>query len=88
MRSYQDFVMFWNYILHKTNMGDKNMVINDLMDLIKKLFGDNYEDIVIVDVSDREEHNANEMTVKELKSYDINKIDVITAEEDKIYICF
>lgn len=64
------------------------MVINDLMDLIKKLFGDNYEDIVIADSSDREEHNANEMTVKELKSYDINKIDVITAEEDKIYICF
>lgn len=64
------------------------MVINDLMDLIKKLFGDNYEDIVIVDASGREEHNANEMTVKELKSYDINKIDVITAEEDKIYICF
>ena len=64
------------------------MVINDLMDLIKKLFGDNYEDIIIVDVSDREEHNADEMTVKELKSYDINKIDVITAEEDKIYICF
>ena len=64
------------------------MVINDLMDLIKKLFGDNYEDIIIVDVSGREEHNADEMTVKELKSYDINKIDVITAEEDKIYICF
>lgn len=64
------------------------MVINDLMDLIKKLFGDNYEDIVIADANDREEHNANEMIVKELKSYDINKIDVITAEEDKIYICF
>lgn len=64
------------------------MVINDLMDLIKKLFGDNYEDIVISDASDREEHNADEMTVKELKSYDINKIDVITSEEDKIYICF
>ena len=64
------------------------MVINDLMDLIKKLFGDNYEDIVIVDTSGREEHNADGMTVKELKSYDINKIDVITSEEDKIYICF
>ena len=64
------------------------MVINDLMDLIRKLFGDNYEDIVIVDVSGREEHNLDEMTVKEIKSYDINKIDVITVEEDKIYICF
>lgn len=30
------------------------MVINDLMDLIKKLFDNNYEDIVIVDSSDRE----------------------------------
>ena len=31
------------------------MVINDLMELIKKkLFGNNYEDIVIVDSSDRE----------------------------------
>lgn len=64
------------------------MVINNLMDLIKKLFDNSYEDIVIVDSSDREEYNADEMTVKELKSYDINKIDVITVEEDKIYICF
>lgn len=66
----------------------KNMVINNLMDLIKKLFGNNYENIIIVDSSYREEHNSDEMTVKELKSYNINKIDVITAEEDKIYICF
>lgn len=64
------------------------MVINDLMDLIKKLFSDNYENVVIVDASDREEYEADKMTVKELKSYDINKIDVITAEEDKIYIYF
>ena len=64
------------------------MVINDLMDLIKKLFDDNYEDIVIVDASDREEYKADKMTVKELKSYDINKIDVIAADEDKIYIYF
>lgn len=64
------------------------MVINDLMDLIKKLFGDNYENVIIVDASDREEYEADKMTVKELKSYDINKIDVITAEEDKIYIYF
>lgn len=64
------------------------MVINDLMDLIKKLFGDNYENITIVDASDRVEHSADEMTVKELKSYDINKIDTITAYEDYIYIYF
>lgn len=64
------------------------MVINDLMDLIKKLFGNNYENIVIVDSSDREKYEADKMTVKELKSWDINKIDVITVEEDKIYICF
>jgi hypothetical protein len=64
------------------------MVINDLMDLIKKLFDDNYENVIIVNSSDREEYKADKMTVNELKSYDINKIDVITAEEDKIYICF
>ena len=64
------------------------MVINNLMDLIKKLFDDKYENIVIVDSSDRKTYVADEMTVKDLKSYDINKIDVITAEEDKIYICF
>lgn len=64
------------------------MIINDLMDLIKKLFSDNYENVVIVDASDREEYETDKMTVKELKSYDINKIDVITAEEDKIYIYF
>lgn len=65
----------------------QNMVINDLMELIKKLFGNNYEDVIVVDV-DGNEHNADDMTVKELKSYDINKIDEITAYEDKIYIYF
>lgn len=64
------------------------MVINSLMDLIKKLFDDSYENIVIVDSSDREKYKVDEMTVKELKSYNINKIDVITAEEDKIHIFF
>ena len=64
------------------------MVINNLMDLIKKLFDDSYENIVIFDSSDREKYEADKMTIKALKSYDINKIDVITTEEDKIYICF
>jgi len=63
------------------------MVINDLMELIKKLFGNKYEDVIVVDV-DGNEHNADDMTVKELKSYDINKIDSITAYEDKTYIYF
>ena len=67
---------------------DENMVINDLMDLIKKLFDNNYENIIIVDTSGRTEYKADDMTVKELKSYDINQIDVITANEDKIYIYF
>lgn len=64
------------------------MVINDLMDLIKKLFGDDYANIVIIDSSNREMHEAERLTVKELKKYDINKIDNISADEDKIYICF
>lgn len=64
------------------------MVINNLMDLIKKLFGDNYENIIIVDSSVREKYEADCMTVNELKSYDIDKIEAITAEEDKIYIFF
>lgn len=61
------------------------MVINDLMELIKKLFGDNYENVVVVD-GDGTEYNSDDMTVKELKSYDINKIDEIRAYEDNIYI--
>lgn len=64
------------------------MIINDLMDLIKKLFGDNYENVIIVNSSERESFKADEMTVKDLKSYDINKIDAITAEEDKVLIIF
>lgn len=63
------------------------MVINDLMELIKKLFGNNYENVVVVD-GDGTECNADYMTVKELKSYDINKIDEIRAHEDKMYIYF
>lgn len=43
------------------------MVINDLMDLIKKLFGDDYESIVIIDSSNRQRHEAERLTVKELK---------------------
>lgn len=62
------------------------MVINDLMDLIKKLFGNHYEKITVVDSSDSTEHKVEEMTVKELKSYDINKIDEITAYGGGIYI--
>lgn len=64
------------------------MVINDLMDLIKKLFGDDYANIVIIDSSKREMQGAERLTVKELKKYDVNKIDNILANEDKIYICF
>lgn len=64
------------------------MVINDLMDLIKKLFDNNYENIIIVNSDNREVYEADKMTVKELKSYDISKIDAITAAEDKIYIAF
>ena len=59
------------------------MVINDLMDLIKKLFGDDYANIVIIDSSNRES-----LTVKELKKYNINKIDNILAKDDKLYILF
>ena len=58
---------------------------NDLMELIKKLFGDNYEDVIIV-YGYENEYNANDMTVKELKDYDVNKIDEIKAYKDKIYI--
>lgn len=36
------------------------MVINDLMELIKNLFGNNYENVVIVDAGDRTEHCADE----------------------------
>lgn len=64
------------------------MVINDLMDLINKLFGDDYANIVIIDSSNREMQGAERLTVKELKKYDVNKIDNILANEDKIYICF
>lgn len=64
------------------------MVINNLMDLIKKLFGDKYENIVIVDSNGREKYEADKMTVNELKSYDINKVEIITVGEDKIYIFF
>lgn len=64
------------------------MVINDLMELINKLFGDDYANIVIIDSSNREMQGAERLTVKELKKYDVNKIDNILANEDKIYICF
>lgn len=82
--------MIWliPFVQVSSRKGDENMVINDLMDLIKKLFDNDYENVVIVDTSDRTEYKADDMTVKELKSYDINQIDVITANEDKIYICF
>lgn len=39
------------------------MVTNDLMDLIKKLFDDDYENIFIVNSSDREEYKADKMYI-------------------------
>lgn len=72
----------------KQKKRDKNMVINDLMDLIKKLFGDDYANIVIIDSSNRERHKAESLTVKELKKYNINKIDNILEKDDKLYILF
>ena len=44
--------------------------------------------VTVVDSSDSTEHKVEEMTVKDLKSYDINKIDEIKAYEDKMYIYF
>lgn len=64
------------------------MVINDLMDLIKKLFDNSYENIVIVDSRDREKYEADKMTIKQLKSYDVNKIDMITVLDGRIHIFF
>lgn len=64
------------------------MVINNLMELIKKLFNDDYEKIVIEDSSDDERYEADKMTIKQLKSYDINKIEMITAVKGKICIFF
>lgn len=64
------------------------MIINDLMELIKKLFDNSYENIVIVDSSDREKYEADKMTIKQLKSYDVNKIDMITALDGRIHIFF
>lgn len=46
-----------------------------------------YEDVIIV-YGYENEYNANDMTVKELKDYDVNKIDEIKAYKDKIYIYF
>lgn len=62
--------------------------MNWLMLFVQVLSRKEDENIIIVDTSDRTEYKADDMTVKELKSYDINQIDVITANEDKIYICF
>ena len=64
------------------------MVINDLMDLIKKLFDNSYENIVIVDSRDREKYEADKMTIKQLKSYDVNKIDMITVLDGRIHIFY
>ena len=71
----------------KQNIFPTGVTPESLMELIKKLFGNKYEDVIVVDV-DGNEHNADDMTVKELKSYDINKIDEIKAYEDKMYIYF
>lgn len=43
-------------------------VIDELMDLIKKLFSDDYANIVIIDSSNRQRHEAERLTVKELKN--------------------
>ena len=63
-------MLFVQVLSRKEN---ENMVINDLMDLIKKLFDNNYENIIIVDTSDRTEYKAVEDMCNLLKALDSQK---------------
>lgn len=64
------------------------MVINNLIDLIEKLFGGDYGSIMIVEGGEWTEKPAEQMTIKELKKYDISKIESIYAEHGTIYFKF
>lgn len=62
------------------------MVINNLIELIEKLFYGNYENISIVDISERSCSPASKMTIGQLKNYDIRTIDGIVIDNERILI--
>lgn len=64
------------------------MRINDLLELVQKLFYGNFDNILIQDSRIRETYELKDLTLSQIMKYDIMSIDGISIIDNKIYIMF
>jgi len=62
------------------------MIINNLVELVQKMFYNNTDNIIIVDLSNRETYKFEELSYKQILSFNIKNLDGITVENNNIYI--
>lgn len=64
------------------------MRIDNLIELMQKLFYSDFENCYIVDTGERETRKASDMSLEDLISYDISEIEGIVLEDGYFYIKF
>lgn len=62
------------------------MIINNLVELVQKMFYNNTDNIIIVDISNRETYKFEELSYKQILSFNIKSLDGIVVENNNIYI--
>ena len=62
------------------------MIINNLVELVQKMFYNNTDNIIIVDISNRETYKFEELSYKQILSFNIKNLDGIIVENNNIYI--
>ena len=62
------------------------MVINNLVELVQKMFYNDTDNIIIVDISNRETYKFEDLSYKHILSFDIKNLDGIVVKNNNIYI--
>lgn len=62
------------------------MIINNLVELVQKMFYNNTDNIIIIDISNRETYKFEQLPYKKILSFNIKNLDGIVVENNNIYI--
>ncbi len=62
------------------------MIINNLVELVQKMFYNNTDNIIIIDISNRERYRFEQLSYKQILSFNIKNLDGIVVENNNIYI--
>ena len=62
------------------------MIINNLVELVQKIFYNNTDNIIIIDISNRETYRFEQLSYKKILSFNIKNLDGIVVENNNIYI--